>query len=450
MTDSEGALPEFNLRSNQSQFPPDLAELVEEIWANVVGGEFTSPALPTSAELKTLLDTCYHASFEREEGRGVVFALAWLPSDAPPQRQHERTPVPSLTFSEPRELSVAEIRRLAPACDPTGVVLWTTSGSDGLQIKGLLRHGRSWERARAGLMKGYRPPVDALVVHVQGPASLRVYQGQFAVGWLEGGRVGPVRVEGWLDRRHSALEISGISGLLEAGLESISAELVRPQDEPPKDWAGFEWIVFANTLLRLAELIRREGHGGTLLLVPEQGTEPLPAAMENLRLKYAVGDGRPCLREAVVSLLNDRHRVIDSTAGEEEAPDPTRLLALSSSVDTAEEVLLDLARLAAVDGALVVTSGLRLVGFGAEIVATRSDEVEIVECLNVLRRECRPLDPEQAGMRHRSAMAFCSRARSSAAIVVSQDGAASLVYSDEEKVKVFRGLSLTNVDMPAS
>ena len=58
------------------------------------------------------------------------------------------------------------------------------------------------------------------------------------------------------------------------------------------------------------------------------------------------------------------------------------------------------------------------------------------------------MDIEQFGLRHRSAIKLISRQTKYTAIVVSQDGPISVIWSREGRVNVRKGVQLTNLNMP--
>jgi hypothetical protein len=94
-----------------------------------------------------------------------------------------------------------------------------------------------------------------------------------------------------------------------------------------------------------------------------------------------------------------------------------------------------------VDGAVLLTRRLELVGFGAQISGKleRVDEVAIAfdpEGLDI-RKE--PTD--SVGTRHHSAYSLCNAFHSIMAIIVSQDGKAELVKWTGNMVTVWEHLS---------
>lgn len=73
---------------------------------------------------------------------------------------------------------------------------------------------------------------------------------------------------------------------------------------------------------------------------------------------------------------------------------------------------------------------------------------EAATCFHELAGENRPLDVEQFGMRHRSAIKLVSQQNDLRVLVVSQDGPISAVWWDKQQVFVRRGVSLVNMNIP--
>jgi hypothetical protein len=106
------------------------------------------------------------------------------------------------------------------------------------------------------------------------------------------------------------------------------------------------------------------------------------------------------------------------------------------------------AQLAGCDGAIALTDDLVLLGFGVEIRAELRQGVEVLEVLDEMQKNYLLLDVEAFGMRHRSAIKLISHHADCRALVVSQDGPITAVWSEGDRVFVKRGLELTNLNMP--
>ena len=107
------------------------------------------------------------------------------------------------------------------------------------------------------------------------------------------------------------------------------------------------------------------------------------------------------------------------------------------------------ARLSAIDGALLLSSDLRVLGFGAEIIGDASRNVSAYEVTG--HRSAVGtwpiVDSESFGMRHRSALRCVAFAEGTAAFVVSQDGTVSFFWKQGDRVLVKRGVTISNPNM---
>jgi len=108
-------------------FPKEAAQLIFDGWEEVgfAPGYEPSPQ-PSLGTLTALLENCFFASFKREEDRITQFNLALcLPSNLPEPsfRFSKFTKVFNLIPFEQRELSVNELVRLSPACNPEKTVI---------------------------------------------------------------------------------------------------------------------------------------------------------------------------------------------------------------------------------------------------------------------------------------------------------------------------------------
>ena len=96
----------------------------------------------------------------------------------------------------------------------------------------------------------------------------------------------------------------------------------------------------------------------------------------------------------------------------------------------------------------MLAEDFRLLGFGTEIRAELVPKTRTVEIISELQNSSRPMDVEQFGLRHRSAVKLISRQTGYTAIVISQDGPISVIWSSKGRVNVRKGVSLTNLNMP--
>lgn len=184
-------------------------------------------------------------------------------------------------------------------------------------------------------------------------------------------------------------------------------------------------------LQRILHNIRHHGHGGTIILVPHEIVSDDPRLSDRILMKYATNYDH-AWNNLVQSLIAHRQyfdlyfplesgdKNIDNEAFRE-------FIGVSYRKDKIEDDTQDIAKsiasLCSIDGAVVLTTKFKVLGFGGEIVAT-SPTLHYVT--NASDKE-RHISIESFGTRHRSAFRFCSSFEESVAFIVSSDGGVKAV-----------------------
>ena len=128
---------------------------------------------------------------------------------------------------------------------------------------------------------------------------------------------------------------------------------------------------------------------------------------------------------------------------------------LRFSLDIAERELADAAdtvsAFTAVDGAVVMTTALRVAGFGTEILLEEAKPASVYLTDNWWQSDDNSeLDSESFGMRHRSATRFVGATTDTFAIIASQDGRVSFCWKSEDRVLLKRDVNISNPNMPGA
>jgi hypothetical protein len=429
-------------------FPDNLADRILERWESFAPRQ-QPPPLPSPDDLRRILSAAFFASLEREEGRPLRFVLCCSP-DVDVVRDGLGETVPVVPLVHPRPVTVEDIRSLAPAVRPTNAAMLVRfpaePGQAGrCEIAGVLHIGEHVARARSGRSFYFRPAPFALMIEATEAGELHVFQGGARLVSLKAGRLHEMTA-------YSALDFLPISGILTMGERAFRARIVAPDREPLRETSDFEWTALLNTVLCIVNGVRAHGHGGTVLL-----TAPGADALLPVRAKFGVDEHESVLTERFVEFLNTRHvltsaRLFQRVAGSHAAQDTT-LSHLQNAAFAAEEELADAAEvvagLAAVDGALVLTSDLRVPGFGAEIVLDAARPVTAHEVIGHAPPESGwpAVDSESFGMRHRSALRCVGVTADTAAFVISQDGQVSLFWKEHDRVLLKRHVNTANPNM---
>ncbi|MVN77513.1 hypothetical protein GO988_14350 [Hymenobacter sp. HMF4947] len=406
-------------------YPADLALALLQRWPA------DAPPLPAADVLTDFLSVLYQASLLFEEGQAVR-CHAVLASPA----QLAAQPVALTDFhlvrlAEVRAWNEQEVRRLSPAVHPATSLLAVAPTPDGrLQLWGLLFSGHQWDQLADELPRTLAHAPQALLVQLGGPGSLVFYYGAHRVLTLQRGRI-----EG-----HGFLQFPRAWG---AGRFLENQQLAGPAA------AGLPWTEEQNECLlhlvlrmqrRALTQARSSGHGMLVVLVPTPRVAELLVPGGVLRPKYRLlppeaGPRYPNLVRAIIQRLLALGEL--SWTCYQQSPD-AELRYLTAELDQFGN---DLAAMGAVDGAIVLTHQMEVVGFGVEVQATQVPLTQVYRALDVGGQTLQALPADQSGTRHRAAYRLCLAAPDCLAIVVSQDGNVQFVHNHAGRVIVWDQLS---------
>lgn len=417
-------------------FPKELAKVVGSRWNNMVAGDYITPPCPPDRLLRELLETIYLAAAQPEESRYPQFNIVAVPFE---DSLKDRFLGDVWKFNDPRPLSVDEIHRLAPAVDFKKSAILAQWHAGAWRIAGLVDLGTSWGRARVGLQYHYEFPA-CLFIQIDRPGRLRVYQGQYLIAALVDGRL----------ERHKGLEFQlSLGTQTHNGLRKIWREITYPKIEEPREYENFQFIAFWNTFAAIANCISEAAHGGAIVIVPARKS----VNAKQINIKYRQNSS--VLRAAFIRFMNVRHRVADFIVRLEKGDSAIKGECAVAEIELAEchsrlvEAIRFVARLAGCDGAIVISEDLKILGFGAEIRSDLKAKTKVRQVINEMRRTSKPLNVEQFGQRHRSAIKLVSREPNYSALVISQDGPISFIWSERRSVVMVRkGVNLVNMNMP--
>jgi hypothetical protein len=319
-------------------------------------------SLPEAETIETLIDAAFWASLRREEGYTPTISLAFLSPEEAAQ---------PLLLERPLPLTPAALTRVAPAVERPGIHLGVWRDRDELYVWGTTR----------------TIPRLCFVLEVAAPGLLVVKHhggdemGKFAnVAVLQGDQIKVV------DEHASNLPECPalVTSLL--GFDSVSL-----------------WAHSVNIMVQLAVSMRAHGRGGCVLAVPA---------------------GAETWRESIVQPISYAASPPFSALARlsQEQPDQNRQRVWQEELGRTIDWV---AGLTAVDGAVILTDGYAMHGFGAKIVRRRGWEpVEQVTVTEPIEGAVAAIvHPEQlGGTRHLSAAQFVHDQRDSVALVASQDG----------------------------
>jgi hypothetical protein len=407
---------------SQYVYPPDLYPLVKDKWTQERSN--STVELPKEELFKELVETTYHTSFFTEEKRHLWFRIIFTNKKNQTDAEVVAGIYQFVFFEKPRPFNVSELMRLSPATDPTHVLIAVReSDTHTLEIWGLIVSDTSWwDFTRHETDNGHNPP-DGLLISSNRAGSISLSRSGEPLISLNQGKIqlGPNIL--W----ESPLVDFFIEGR-KALYREVCNELNRQKfaedydDSYPSNF--YLWF-----LERLLNRIREKGHGGTLLIVPDKVTVYDTRLNDRISIKYTCSYDAfsPLVRLLVKQTnyftaffsLNKREQI---TKAEFSSYDLLQE-EYKQAEDNVRQAVSFLSSLSAVDGAIVMTDKLRLIGFGAEITATSPSLTKINMISNygnMNKHEYRNID--LFGTRHRSAFRFCSSFEDSIAAIVSSDG----------------------------
>lgn len=442
-------------------YPEELEMFVRSNWTEkaMAGSRFglelteSSPPdpLPVQSVLRLLLSNCYQASLMREEGRPTKFRMILCEPDLIARSSDETDGLQRLAFTSPLPFTATELRRLSPAVSFERALVGVRVGPQGVpEIWGIIQSDANWIRAQEGSRAKFALLPASLVIAVRGPGRLTVARGSFTIVRLQGGRMVPPST----NLLETAYQLP--DGL--AASEELLEAHRRDRQSASRPWADLD-PHFARQLrlqlaLRIVSAVRNSKHGGTLLFIGRDLARNPEVLNRRLRLKYPFqSDGsRFCARAAVINAMNALAEVCG------ESHPPPALVGLTEYVGSnhprvvaADEAISELARflasLTAVDGVLVMSHSLELLGFGGEIAG---DLPEVDFVARVVDPESQEIEMEAAtafGTRHRSAYRFCRAQPGCAALVISHDSGMRVVTCVEDQVQCWEQLTAGVLDI---
>jgi len=423
------------------KYPKDLVFELLELWRqddNDLEGK-SYQRLPDIEVLEELVSTCYQVSQMQDEARGLRFRLMLCePEDIDEDGRGERAGLFSLPFSDPRPYNEYELSKLGPSIDYNNALIGIRySRKEGLQIWGLIHSGSKWVHIIHGGSQQATPLPAALGVNVIGSGRLIVCRGFEILAQLSGGNIITPTVNvfqsEWMTHRFEAVRDS---------LFALHRENPRNIND---DWAQIDSTFISDLYLQffkhVISTVRRSGHGGTIISFSEDMDELLAHDNPYIDLKYRFADDakRNQLRDIVLEIMEVLGKHCGSLYGSDYIAGWKDYVGLQvDELAALDERIFKfarfMARLTGVDGAVVTTENLEIIGFGGIIQGTMEMSGSVARAIDPegLRREVEKV--ESVGTRHRSFYYLCNRVKNVLGIVVSQDSKTRVVTWNKDMV----------------
>jgi hypothetical protein len=336
-------------------------------------------------------------------------------------------PLRSADFSVPQRLSVSELRRLAPAAESTrSMICVQLNHSSAWEVWGLLDTGTNWWDFLHHESGSGTPPPSNLTITSMGPGELVLSaEGEVLLSLRSGALYSPRAPVLWngpiseyLEPARAKLHSSVLQAL---GSSSWSSDGM--DEDYPQRFYNF-------CLSRILNSINERRHGGTLLVVPSEIRSTDSRLLDRVNIKYACSYSFAW--DMMLRNLKLHHDYFDLFFPISDSNKPVsqddfhKLWRIEFDREHSDEALADcfhfIGALASVDGAVVMTRDLTVLGFGAEVIAQSPTLKDVQLATNAEATETRPVSIESYGTRHRSVFRFCSSYEDAIAFVVSQDG----------------------------
>jgi len=360
-------------------------------------------AIPDSERLGILLDTVFRASMLADSGTPVRASIAWLsPSDFQDhEMKHARHSELMLRLERARPLEpalIAELGRTTESGSSSLLVDWSGGAP---MIWGILyyqRGARTLDELPGTIEEGVHGAPDCPILSIEGVGSILVARGDAVVGRV---------TRGEFARAVSTPFYPHAMGLILHELFGLRMTLKANRYVDDGDNA------YGNGLLEclkyLLERLDREGGGALVVFVPQSSTQD---ALQHAELPWATAGSLELRRLLSARIrhekaVNERQWLSPSCVTKAQALMRSRLDAL--------------ARLACLDGALLLSPDFELVGFGARLRAPEWGGT-VMEGPDGFGGGGRPFDASRLDARHAAATAYVGAVPGAVAFVASADG----------------------------
>lgn len=362
---------------------------------------------PDEARFAEILDIAFRASLTNEEGKPVRGSMTCLSEDELlsleiPKRRD--TPL-VLRFSVPRPLDPQILGKLAPATSAGFSSLLISWVEDIPKVWGIIYYSRGLSpltEIPAGIPESRHFAPDTLTIAISGAGSLLVTRGGSVIGRIEKGEFRP------------AVPTPFHSGAMGPILNELFEIKTRDSRYLATDQDGFKAGVLFDCLNYLLLQIDRRGGGATIIFVPE----------ESIRSATAFA-GFPWKCEGDIELgklIRARIRYDEEASRSKEAKEAIfRSLFVMKANEELRNRLNGIARLASLDGAVLLTPSFDVLGFGVKLSAP-SFPGEVREGPDGFGGGGGLMDFTRFGTRHNSALGFIASVQKAVGFIASTDG----------------------------
>lgn len=362
--------------------------------------------VPSYDNIKRLIEAAFWASIKTEEGQIVKFSITDLSKEHYTKEIALSGKEPlTLEFSEEIDFSPYELIKLANSFDKknSSLAVWKNIQGE-YKIWGTIFFNylaNYFEEIPVGIPHNtyFRP--DVLSVTVTSPGSLLISRGDSVIGRFENGV--------FLKSIPTPFNSRSLGKYLLEMFNHISFS----KSAVPQKFKLMEYCI--NTILSYLE---EHSHGASIVVIPER---EVSLYKKHYKAKYEiVGDYQ------LGDLLADLLKL------------PSTPESISINIGYKKAIfnrLLAIARLACTDGALILTSNLKVLSFGATLSAEKKWKGKVIVGPDGFNECGEDFPYKTRGTRHNSMIDFIGECKGAIGFVISQDGPIrAFVKKDESTV----------------
>ncbi|MDX9782911.1 MAG: diadenylate cyclase [Bacteroidales bacterium] len=412
--------------------------------------KYQRPPFPNYDNLGKLVETVFQVSFQQEESRPVSIRISYIDPHYLKYSEkilHETCPEP-VYFGSRVPFNITELRRMAPAIDLRAAVLLVCEESyfpnnprdHSLIIWGIVHQGKEWWKLVSGRVSTAFCPPNWLTLSTSEPGELSAStRGKLLLRMMNGEFTQTACNDYFLKKPLKDFFLSTIDKL------NLEVETDNAGGKIPEDIYKCLYPIacYSSTLLSILNLSAEKKHGGCFIIVDDDLSADDPRLANRIEMKYTLQSfsawdiiKRISIGAALISELYDAD---DQNSAE--------ILVTTNEIESLIEKLQEfrefVAMLSAVDGAVVLTKNLRVLGFGGEIIVSpqKLNSVKFALGPDGEDLENRPI--KNFGTRHRSVFRLCSEYENCIAFVISQDGGIKAVRRIGKDVIVWPDIHLS-------
>ena len=366
--------------------------------------------LPEKKVLEEICVTLAHVSCMREEGRYSRFRVCFLKPDS--ELLSTYIYAHALLFEEPVPFMERNIHKLAPALNADMSYLMLDISSKPYQAVGIIAAYTTWEKIMTlEIEKGVRMPrIPNLLVN--GPGELEACFGEASIVSYRAGECIFFRTD------------------------SFTSTLVAEELRNGSHISERDRLKFLYQVIWQAQ--KHGQQGGHIFIVPSAESCERFATFKYRMYSRFPTDRRPFPEN---DQSDPSHPFLEGGFQHLNSEGIGRISEKSANKDILTYANL-IAKLTFVDGAVILTKDLELIGFGAETFVDRigkNVEMCFIRDDNKVDKTKRFNDN---GMRHRACYTFCNEVEGSVAIILSHDGVIKTCTKKDGKVVVYDNVGL--------